>query len=369
MRTNLLACRRCPLHMTTAGGVAGIALHECVCEPGYLLDPSLTNRKDGSSCVKCLAGATCEAPGTNVSNLVLDSHYWRVAAMSTMLKRCPHPTCGGGVNLAHVYDLHDNGTCMDVGTAGPYCQLCSSPMEVFDAGISRCVSCDPTPLWLVPLIFVLILLFVWIMKRAQRFALPSDGNTMASRMLSTHGRSNGQLAVHLDTLVAHLRSACRRTALERKAKILLTFFQIATQIGDVYVISYPQPYSGVMNTFAIVNLDIGRWFPRMQARCFGFLSTLEQQLTWQVLAPLVILGIGLTITRAKGTSQSSRGVPLFLWLLRKLPFIYGFFSLVYPFITSRAFRALAPCDCFEYTDGSETCFLIEDYSLICSASF
>ena len=104
----------------------------------------------------------------------------------------------------------------------------------------------------------------------------------------------------------------------------------------------------------------------MQARCFGFLSTLEQQLTWQVLAPLLILGAGLTITRAKGTSQSSRGVPFFLWLLRKLPFMYGFFSLVYPFITSRAFRALAPCDCFEYTDGSETCFLIEDYSLICS---
>ena len=48
-----------------------------------------------------------------------------------------------------------------------------------------------------------------------------------------------------------------------------------------------------------------------------------------------------------------------------LPFALITSFLCYPFVASRGFRALAPCDCFSYVDGGAACFLHDAYSVTC----
>ena len=50
-----------------------------------------------------------------------------------------------------------------------------------------------------------------------------------------------------------------------------------------------------------------------------------------------------------------------------MPFVLGWTFLLFPVISSRGFRALAPCDCFSYGDGvQDTCFLREDFEVECT---
>ena len=51
-----------------------------------------------------------------------------------------------------------------------------------------------------------------------------------------------------------------------------------------------------------------------------------------------------------------------------LPFVLGWTYLLFPTISSRGFRAIAPCDCFRYVNGSQTCLLREDYAIECTGS-
>ena len=52
-------------------------------------------------------------------------------------------------------------------------------------------------------------------------------------------------------------------------------------------------------------------------------------------------------------------------MVSALPFTLVTTFLCFPFVSSRGFRALAPCDCFAYVEGGAACFLHGDYSVRC----
>ena len=72
------------------------------------------------------------------------------------------------------------------------------------------------------------------------------------------------------------------------------------------------------------------------------------------LVPLIIVlsAFGVTAVRRKP-------------LVSALPFTLVTSFLCFPFVASRGFRALAPCDCFAYVDGGKACFLHDAYAVKC----
>ena len=63
------------------------------------------------------------------------------------------------------------------------------------------------------------------------------------------------------------------------------------------------------------------------------------------------LGIGAALTFAK-----LRGWPL----VSMLRFVLGFNFLTFTFISTKAFQALQPCDCFDGDDETGVCYLMAD---------
>ena len=94
------------------------------------------------------------------------------------------------------------------------------------------------------------------------------------------------------------------------------------------------------------------WIPGMASRCTGL--GLAHELLLLCFAPLmpVLVIFGLAAVRRKP-------------LVTALPFALVITFLCFPFVASRGFRALAPCDCFNYVNGSKVCFLHGAYSVPC----
>ena len=87
---------------------------------------------------------------------------------------------------------------------------------------------------------------------------------------------------------------------------------------------------------------------------------LPHELLILCFSPLIIMLMAFLVVACQGKPLTSG-----------LPFVLVTSFLCYPFIASRGFRALAPCDCFEYIDAGETnadgaaCFLRGAYDVTC----
>jgi hypothetical protein len=126
------------------------------------------------------------------------------------------------------------------------------------------------------------------------------------------------------------------------------------RLGDVYSLRFPLAYARMLKAFSIANLHIFNWLPGFQPVCLG-LRALEAQLWFATFAPVAVALAALVAARVH-----------FRALAPAVPFVLNWTLLLFPSISSRGFRALAPCDCFPYADGSEVCFLREDYGVECS---
>ena len=76
---------------------------------------------------------------------------------------------------------------------------------------------------------------------------------------------------------------------------------------------------------------------------------------------LLICLVPLIIVLGALAGAAARHKPL----ITVLPFALITSFLCFPFVASRGFRALAPCDCFSYVDGGAACFLHDAYSVRC----
>lgn len=95
------------------------------------------------------------------------------------------------------------------------------------------------------------------------------------------------------------------------------------------------------------------WIPGVATACTGL--GLAHELLIICLVPLfiVLASFGVALLRRRSAISA-------------LPFSFVVSFLCYPFVASRGFRALAPCDCFAYIDGvPSACFLRDAYSVKC----
>jgi hypothetical protein len=223
---------------------------------------------------------------------------------------------------------------------GPYCQLCnvSDRSRYYDSEQSECVVCKVdavAPLLracgLILLVVVVVLLF-WRFKPYRRVPL-----------LARLARWFMRLFVQL--------------SLRSKAKQLLGFYQIATRIGDVYKVPMPEAVVQLLSFFEVLNLNIGGIGLPLQ--CLG-IGTYVQQLAVTMFLPLVI-AVAILFGFVLRSCYRSKGIRE--GLMAALPWLLSLTFLVFPMVSSAAFRAFS-CESF---DGGHS-FLRADYSLECDTT-
>ena len=328
--TNESSCLVCPNAATTTGKATG-SIKGCICKAGQLTSPLLPVG-DSNMCEPCPLHSTCAEVNTTIDTLSVDGQFWRPGYLTLAPKRCPHPElCVNGTVPDATYNRFSNATCApDRGVAGVYCQLCLDDSHYFASDLS-CRACDEglTALsMLLPLAIVAIVVgLLWKYRNVKRLKRAT------------------QLA--------------KRVALRIKLKVSVGFYQIVAQVSAVYVITYyPPAYERLMQYFELANLHLFSWLPGLHPTCLG-MPSLTSQLYAFTVAPVLVAAAALVVVKLRRLPLSSA-----------LPFILPWSFLVLPSVSSRGFRALAPCDCFHVIAGDENeCFLRTDYAEQCTQTF
>ena len=139
---------------------------------------------------------------------------------------------------------------------------------------------------------------------------------------------------------------------QTKLKICLSYYQVITQVDRVYSIVFPPGYAKVLKALNAVFYVFFNWLPGVATACTGL--RLQHELLLLCAVPLAIVLVVLIVT-------TCRRKPL----VSALPPVLGITFFCFPFVSSRGFRAIAPCDCFAYADRGEVCFLRDAYSIEC----
>ena len=119
----------------------------------------------------------------------------------------------------------------------------------------------------------------------------------------------------------------------------------------------PEAVARLLSVFEVLNINIGGI--ELPLQCLG-LGTYEQQLATTMLLPaLIAVAIVLGCVAHSCCRMGAKG--LGAGLLAALPYLLPLSFLVFPMVSSAAFRAFS---CEEFDDGS-IAFLRADYSVEC----
>lgn len=382
------ACRPCP--PDSVSPKASESIEACVCKPGYYDVAAAT---EVVQCMRCKTGSDCPADvrGLTLEELPVLRGYYRTSNRSDDLRRCPdfgnRSGCVGGIG-------DGEGPCKE-WLMGPYCRLCnvSTPSRYYNVEQSACLACEgdaAAPIMLGGGLCIAALIIVQLWARFK----PHRNVPALARLARWAARLSAQLS------------------LRPKGKQLLGFYQIATRVSDVYDVPMPDGVAQLLSFFEVLNVRHqplpppcqpsyppapprarvpAAYYPSPQfcqvniagiglpLQCLE-LGTYEQQLSSTMLAPLVLAGAVVfgfvfrsccgagakddlrTSTRrhrvlAGHQSRLSKG------LLEALPWLLTLSFLVFPMVSSAAFRAFS---CEDFDNGRS--YLRADYSIECSTA-
>ena len=322
----------CPAGKTTIHGGMTSAT-DCICDAGHY------GTTDGTlTCVPCPVGASCSEPGATLELLPILPGYYRTSNTSDDLRRCPDfgnaSGCVGGVAAGE-------GPCKP-WLEGPYCSLCNTTdtSRHYDSSSSECLACDGSAT--LPFVIVAVLAVV----------------LLAAALLCARFKPYRELPF-LVRLSAWVQRTSAQLSLRAKGKQLLGFYQVATRISAVYEVPVPKQVSALLSVFEVFNINIAGIGLPMQ--CLG-LGTYQQQLLMTMLLPAgvaVVLVLGFLL-RSFCCVREIKGSRLLHGLLAALPWLLPLSFLVFPMVSSAAFRAFS-CEAFD--DGR--LYLRADYAVEC----
>jgi hypothetical protein len=148
----------------------------------------------------------------------------------------------------------------------------------------------------------------------------------------------------------------QRLTLRTKLKLIISFYQTFAQLDAVYDVVYPPEFESVVRFVRALAADMLSWLPGLHATCVG-LGSLSSQLWAAITLPLALVVTMFAAARCcRGTAIAA------------LPYVLAATFLSFVPVSSLGFRALAPCDCFEYVNNSApTCFLLSDFAVECDS--
>ena len=238
-------------------------MSDCFCKAHHYQDPVPRNM-DGNVCnqtcedsfvcrpCKLLRGGMCNRSRTHLTNITVQAGYWRVSSQSSDIRLCPYSsTCAAGVNKnsSSSYHREMNDTCApNRGVTGVFCSLCMVQKQYFDPVLEICLSCEIIN-GLYCFLGFLIAVFVF---RVLCALFPRLWQIMTRRV----------------------RIAARHLHFVKELKLMVSFYQIVTQIHTAYHITFPVVYVKMLSVFQIANGHVFSWIPGVSLYCLGF-NTLE----------------------------------------------------------------------------------------------
>jgi len=281
--------------------------------------------------------------------------YYRVSNASIDLRECPDSShdlsgCPGGVGLGE-------GPCKPL-LHGPYCQLCTiaDSTHYYSYTKSDCLECSGKAFAIASLavgivLAGLLLLGCFIKYRPDR-----------------RYKSFVQLRRRLRIISVQL-------SVRAKLKQCLSFYQVATRIADVYVVTMPNAATQLLNCFEIFNINIaGIGLPLQCLNMGAYKDRMTVTMVLPVLLAAAVISYSVACAFAKpapailthneqrqlSASESTFILRLKTGLLSALPRVLLLTFLTFPMVSSMAFRVWS---CEEFENGS---FMRADYSITCS---
>ena len=384
--TSMGACQPCPL--SSSSGDGSTSLRDCLCEEGRFARWT----GDTLECEVCPVGANCSEPGLTLEHLPLLEGYWRdptVPDGTTDVRRCGGAFAGSAcVGCSGDDCMVANFTGCRERTGGPYCALCDLEAWGEDAGAvtvyydrdkRECLECKSTARLGGMAVGGLLLLALlsccaaWLLSRraAKQAAGPLQRTSQLDRLVRQEERWWRK----------HARSIKRRLTI--KIKILWTFYQIATRVGETYLITFPRRVEQSLDTLSFVNLELdGLGLPLACVELGGF----ESKLLFMMVAPITVLLLTKLIgwcrrdrshERAidRGSSRPRKGlrpserlsVAFRQSTYKALPMALRVSFLAFPAVSSLAFKAFPTgCDDLDATDDAPgPAVLAADVAVVC----
>jgi len=341
------ACVQCPA--MSESPATSISRAACTCIEGYYdgePDP------EEVECVQCPVGSACEDGGVTLTLLPLEPGYYRTGNASSDLRRCPDANRGNSSGCTGGVGDGGEGPCKE-WLRGPYCSLCNvtDDSRYYSPDVSECLACEGD----------------W----EASMGIFAAGVVVVLAAISLCARFQPHRAVpSLARVATRARRLYAQLSLRPKLKQTLSFYQVVTRVADVYHVDMPDAVADLLAVFEVFNINISGIGLPMQ--CLG-LGTYEQKLAFVMLAPLVIAGVlllaclgrafccgpgaGPAGTRSLGCVRSQ----LSIGMLAALPWLLSLTFLVFPMVSSAAFKAFS---CEDFDDGRS--YLREDYAVECS---
>ena len=216
-----------------------------MCKANFLTSPLATSLE----CVMCPNHTACDALNTTLTSLAVEPRYWRPGFNSTVAKQCPFPsTCAGGLSSSALYSADAASGCTPGrGLVGAYCMLCATPKSYFDPQRAACEPCGHATEFTI---LVIVLGSLIAVAAAVAWHVRPTWWPQARRLMAM----------------------ARRWHFRARARVLIGFYQIVSQLGDVYKIGYPATFRAILAVLSSVSLQLTGWIPGFKPVCLGFTS-------------------------------------------------------------------------------------------------
>eukprot|EP00937_MAST-01D_sp_MAST-1D-sp2_P007766 g7766.t1 len=349
-------CKPCRQNMVSNG-----ARSDCICQVGFYG----TNHSGARlECHKCRAGMRCNRTDLAFDDLRSLPGYWQVKPWfegeekDTMsMLQCPvleEQLCLGGHDDMPG-DRAPGHTCRE-GHTGPLCSTCAQGYQSNARGL--CIYCSETGFTLPVRLAIVsgaallsVLLLAWWMR--------SHKDQIMRGLCRAFGKSAKK----------GVPSPMKKARLQMKLKILLGFFQVASQMIENFDIAWPSSFARFASAFAFVNLDL----PSLG--CVADLNFVDKFLSaiispLAICAPFAILycvcGALWEVHHVAGAArrnEKGRLEPLLHASNLCLKAILWILFLVYPSTSS---KILQMWDCVPLQNGES--YLRADMSIQCGGS-
>ena len=319
----------------------------CECNPGFF-DPIIyEDTTTKLLCEPCPEGTTCNSSGTTVHTLVIHPGHFRISNTTADVRVCPdHTTVTTFLNRPSGCAGSDASTQTQCRArlGGVYCRACSAEYaqdHYYHAAERECLEC------------------VQSMPRGVWVLLALLGCAAMALLVRQFARGRVLLVLNKTFEYVNLLSSSSLVAsLMVTVKTLIGFFQIVTEVEEVFIMELPVKAVRFIKSFSWLDLSVS---DLIQLECVGLGGYLNELKLTAAVPPLILFFLAAYALINEAVAEKKRGWKLAQGTsLRFLPSALFVTFLVVPDVSSLAFRSFR-CECF----GDES-WLRADYSLQCS---
>jgi len=280
------SCSPCSRNSTTDSRRNCSSISVCGCVEGFyehnMTQKWITGQVD---CRVCPSGSDCHSVGTALSNVPIKRGYFRLTKDSVDIRRCPDAASGcsnkpeceesnsgclGSVDRDKMASEVQENLCRP-GLAGPFCRLCNLTDAVYYAAATneepaRCVTCRNTA--------------------RDAVIMVAGGVVTAAALLPVV--VIGYYRHFPEQLKSQIHQTWATFTPHYKLRIGVGFYQIVTQIQNVYEVEMPPAVAQMLRTFSM-GISIGLNGVGSVLECLNFRG-FHSTLTLYILAPHLLTG-------------------------------------------------------------------------------